>query len=327
MRMDNNINRIKAYIYPMQLRFFHLVHRIKKNRNSIIGLNTNSQWVAQPNIIKEHIVNHFSNLFSKEDRDFSWFPWDDLELLKLPTEFALTLEEDLTTEDAWRVIKDCEGEKEPRSDEFTIGFIKFAWKTIKEDLKHMQLEGGDWRVASRITWLKQGDKNSRFFHLVHRIKKNRNSIIGLNTNSQWVAQPNIIKEHIVNHFSNLFSKEDRDFSWFPWDDLELLKLPTEFALTLEEDLTIEDAWRVIKDCEGEKAPRPDEFTIGFIKFAWKTIKEDRNKVEVQFKFQKFQNTLKKPVNKRVPKEGKGNVHERFWVHDTDCNSKYKCDVY
>ncbi|GKE68315.1 hypothetical protein Tco_1526387 [Tanacetum coccineum] len=138
-----------------------------------------------------------------------------------------------------------------------------------------------WRVASRITWLKHGDKNSKFFHLVHRIRKNRNSIVGLNINSQWVVQSNIIKEHIVNHLSNLFSKENRDYSWFPWDDLELMKLPTELYSVLEEDMSIE-AWRAIKDCEGDKAPGPHGFTIGFIKFAWKIIKEDFGKMLTEF---------------------------------------------
>ena len=51
---------------------------------------------------------------------------------------------------------------------------------------------------------------------------------------------------------------------------------------LEEDLTIEDAWRAIKDCEGDKAPRLGGFTIGFIKYTWKTIKEDVSKMLSEF---------------------------------------------
>ena len=65
-----------------------------------------------------------------------------------------------------------------------------------------------WRQKSRETWLKVGDKNSRFFHLSTIIRRRRNSIDAIKSdNGEWMIDKEEIKEFIVSKFQNLFTEE------------------------------------------------------------------------------------------------------------------------
>ncbi|XP_071705392.1 uncharacterized protein [Rutidosis leptorrhynchoides] len=56
------------------------------------------------------------------------------------------------------------------------------------------------RLHSRFLWLKLGDKNSRFFHMVSRIRLQSSYISGLNINDSWVDDPGEVKEHAICFF-------------------------------------------------------------------------------------------------------------------------------
>ncbi|XP_071719505.1 uncharacterized protein [Rutidosis leptorrhynchoides] len=61
-----------------------------------------------------------------------------------------------------------------------------------------------YRLHSRFHWLKLGDKNTRFFHLVSRIKQQSSYIAGMQINNLWEDDPSAIKEYTVQFFENLF---------------------------------------------------------------------------------------------------------------------------
>lgn len=62
-----------------------------------------------------------------------------------------------------------------------------------------------WREKSRVTWVKEGDGNTKFFHKVANGKRNRSFINSLE-NDQGVSCHNInsILEEIVRFFGNLY---------------------------------------------------------------------------------------------------------------------------
>lgn len=45
--------------------------------------------------------------------------------------------------------------------------------------KLWELEEKYWQTRSRISWLKGGDKNSRFFHIITKQRRQRNKIVKL----------------------------------------------------------------------------------------------------------------------------------------------------
>ena len=63
-----------------------------------------------------------------------------------------------------------------------------------------RVEENKWLQKSRVHWLKEGDRNTYFFHLVSKIRRRRNNISKLKFEGREVDDPRLIKEGIFNHF-------------------------------------------------------------------------------------------------------------------------------
>ena len=80
-----------------------------------------------------------------------------------------------------------------------------------------------WRQMFRETWLKDGDRNTRFFHLSTVIHRGRNSIDVIRAdNGDWTTTKANIKEFVVSKFQTLFTEEPISFP----SDLEGLISPS-----------------------------------------------------------------------------------------------------
>ena len=82
-------------------------------------------------------------------------------------------------------------------------------KKLQEDLwVAAQAHEALLRQKSRSRWLKEGDCNTRFFHIRVNANRNRNSIKGLLIEGVWTDEPNKVKEEIRTFFSNRFQEAD-----------------------------------------------------------------------------------------------------------------------
>ncbi|KAK2659781.1 hypothetical protein Ddye_006314 [Dipteronia dyeriana] len=84
-----------------------------------------------------------------------------------------------------------------------------SWKYIKvvEDQLNALLSRDEvyWKQRARIDWLREGDRNTRFFNLKASERKTCNRIHGLfDTDGQWQIDPRKLTEVVVRYFSNLF---------------------------------------------------------------------------------------------------------------------------
>jgi hypothetical protein len=61
-----------------------------------------------------------------------------------------------------------------------------------------------WRKKSQALWLREGDKNTKFFHRVANSKKRNNAIESLIINGSLSSEVNDIKAHIVQFYTQLF---------------------------------------------------------------------------------------------------------------------------
>lgn len=61
------------------------------------------------------------------------------------------------------------------------------------------LEESMWHQRSRVLWLKEGDRNSRFFHQKATQRKRRNTIEKMkNRDGQWIRKPEEIEFEVNN---------------------------------------------------------------------------------------------------------------------------------
>lgn len=64
-----------------------------------------------------------------------------------------------------------------------------------------------WAQNSRDKWLKEGDKNTRYFHTTASIRKRQNTITSLNINGANLSDCAGIKREAVKYFKNIFKEE------------------------------------------------------------------------------------------------------------------------
>ncbi|XP_028094696.1 uncharacterized protein LOC114294740 [Camellia sinensis] len=146
-------------------------------------------------------------------------------------------------------------------------------RTLKSEYwKTLRLIEITWLQKSRQIWFKEGDKNSKFFHMVASSRQRKNSFVSLNLNGSTVEDPEQIRMGVKMHFHNFFSER--------WPSRP------KFLGSFERKLSIDDArrlelpfseakiWEAVRECDGNKAPRPDGFNMKFIKKSWPIIKED-----------------------------------------------------
>ena len=93
-------------------------------------------------------------------------------------------------------------------------------------------------------WLKEGDRNTSFFHKMANIHRRRNSMARVKINGTWLIEENEIRDGMVNAFKVLLSTAR---NWRP--DFSGLS----FA-RLEEPLYEEEVFEALKGFSGDKAP-------------------------------------------------------------------------
>ena len=143
----------------------------------------------------------------------------------------------------------------------------------KDDFKRWALmEETSWRQKSRETWLKEGDRNTRFFHRMANAHRRRNYLKSININGRKLDTEAEIKEGLVNAYQNLLSDPG---GWRPpLPDLALNEIGHEEAAKLEEMFSEEEIWAAVSGLNSEKAPGPDGFPIAFWSFSWDFVKNE-----------------------------------------------------
>jgi hypothetical protein len=61
-----------------------------------------------------------------------------------------------------------------------------------------------WKEKARIRWHMDGDRNSKYFHRVTKIKNKTKMISSIRNEEEIITNPQRIADHFVDYFSNLF---------------------------------------------------------------------------------------------------------------------------
>ncbi|XP_028089100.1 uncharacterized protein LOC114289558 [Camellia sinensis] len=82
-------------------------------------------------------------------------------------------------------------------------------KTLVKDFNDiLKLEEEFWALKSRINFVLDGDKNTKFFHQSTLTRRRRNKILAIrDSNNNWIFDEPSIKTSFISHYSSLFSTD------------------------------------------------------------------------------------------------------------------------
>jgi hypothetical protein len=131
-----------------------------------------------------------------------------------------------------------------------------------------------WLQRSRINWLKEGNRNTRYFHRKARWRAMKNRILKMKReDGSWCANQNEMQGMATQYFSSLFTK---DPSLNP-DELVDRFVP-KISSEINEDLctlyTEEEIGNALFQIGPLKAPGPDGFPARIFQRNWGLMKSD-----------------------------------------------------
>jgi hypothetical protein len=144
-------------------------------------------------------------------------------------------------------------------------------KLKKRILGWLVIEKARRKQSARIKHVKEGDANTRFFHLRANGRRRKNFIQRLSSGNDWALTHNDKQILIQDHFVSIMTDPPpctRDFSWAHF------QLPTTDFSSLDKLFTDEEIWQAICQMPQNKAPGPDGFTGLFFRACWETIRAD-----------------------------------------------------
>ena len=134
------------------------------------------------------------------------------------------------------------------------------------------MEEISWRQKSRELWLKEGDRNTGYFHKMANAHRRRNCHRKISINGKMLEKEDEIKIGLIDAFKNIFSAPSE---WRPpFPDLSFNEIGLEAASKLEEVFSEEEIWTAISGLNGDKASGPDGFPLAFWSFSWDFVKDE-----------------------------------------------------
>ena len=146
--------------------------------------------------------------------------------------------------------------------------------------KALRREEQYWRIKARCLWLKEGDKNTSFFHKHAKARKNYNTIREIHYQDQSLNKVEEIKNAAHSFFKNLFSEEleaTTRLDHYPLNVIPML-ITEEENRNLIAPISAEEIIKALHGMNPDKAPGPDGFTARFYTACWEIIQKDLTKM-------------------------------------------------
>ena len=167
-----------------------------------------------------------------------------------------------------------------------------------------------WRQKSRALWLKEGDKNSKFFHCLANSHRNTNTIGKLIINGASSTSQDEIRDHIVRFYETLYREDG--YRRLYLDGIQFDAIFDEDALWLDRPFEENEIEIVVQGCNGDKAPGPDGFSLAFFQHCWSIVRNDIMAVCQEFhEHCQFERSLNATFVSLIPKKHRPNEIKDF----------------
>jgi len=129
-----------------------------------------------------------------------------------------------------------------------------------------------WRQLSRCRIIKEGDRNTKFFHLKAKMRQQRNRIDRIWAQGEEITEISRVKEVIISYFKELYRRQE--CTRFDIASLEMNQLTQDQKEELEKPVTRQEINTALASCDPSKAPGYDGYNLKCIKKMWPIIGED-----------------------------------------------------
>lgn len=127
-----------------------------------------------------------------------------------------------------------------------------------------------WMQKARTNWALNGDRNTKFFHIMVSARQRRNHLDSVIVNEECIEEPNLVKQAVFNHFHNLYKESWKIRPMFV--NRIGIGISIEMAHQLVAEFDEHEVWDVLRCCDGNKSPGPDGFNLLSIKKCWDFMK-------------------------------------------------------
>ncbi|XP_012847426.1 PREDICTED: uncharacterized protein LOC105967373 [Erythranthe guttata] len=136
-----------------------------------------------------------------------------------------------------------------------------------------------WRQRAKAHWMREGDKNTKFFHAKASSRRRKNTIAGLcNSEGVWCEREADIEKIVSDYFSDIFTSKDQPTSVMEevLDAIEPRVSDTLNRILLEE-YTVDEVKKALDGMQPLKSPGPDGFPVVFFQRFWSVVGSDVSK--------------------------------------------------
>ena len=138
------------------------------------------------------------------------------------------------------------------------------------------------RQKARARWIREGDCNSRYFHLLMNSRRLNTAVKGIHIEDAWTNDPTTVKEEVLRFFSNRFCEPDHSRPVL--DGVRFRGISQHQNDLLVGAFIGEEIRAAVWDCGSEKSPGPDGLNFKFIKQFWEVLKPDFRRFCGSFSF-------------------------------------------
>lgn len=179
-----------------------------------------------------------------------------------------------------------------------------------------------WKQRARITWLKEGDNNTKNFHAYASNRRRRNLIQSIKLeNNNWITDLESIQSVFIENFKRLYSSTQTNmFSFHTLDCPSVKESDHENLINIPNN---EEILKGLKCIGPDKAPGPDGLNAHFFVTYWDSVGPHIVKIIRDFF---ISNTIIHPINQTriilIPKNNNPYLINHFRPISL-CNFTYK----